>query len=124
MRIAVIGSRKIEDYEWFSALLNKVVGGVEGSKSFVSGGSEGIDSMVHKFSKENGLDSFMYKPHFLLDKKATYSPRDFFTRYRQIVDNADQVVVIVKDGEEEADLNFAKEYAEKRERPLFVVTYK
>jgi len=58
MRIAVIGSRKIEDYEWFSALLNKVVGGLEGSKSFVSGGSEGIDSMVHKFSKENGLDSF------------------------------------------------------------------
>jgi hypothetical protein len=80
--------------------------------------------MVHKFSKEHGLDSFMYKPHFLLDKKAQYSPRDFFTRYRQIVDNADQVVVVVKEGEEEADLNFAKEYAEKRERPLFVVTYK
>ena len=124
MRIAVIGSRKVEDYEWFSALLDKVANGMDGPTSFVSGGSEGVDSMVHKWAKEKGYDSYMYKPHFLLDKKATYSPRDFFTRYRQVIDNADQVVIVVREGEEEADLNFSKEYAEKRERPTFVVTYK
>src|SRR3546814_10343631 len=55
--------------------------------SLVSGGSEGVNSFVHEWAKENDYDSYMFKPHFMLDSKAEYSPRDFFTRYRQIIDN-------------------------------------
>lgn len=122
MRVAVIGSRKISDYDWLQEILRKVI--EQDRVVLVSGGSEGVDTLVHKFAKENNIDSFMYKPHFLLDKRAQYSPRDFFTRYRQIIDNSDQVVVIVDTETNEPDLEFAQEYADKRQRPLFVISYK
>ena len=67
MRVAVIGSRKISDYDWLQEILRKVI--EQDRVVLVSGGSEGVDTLVHKFAKENNIDSFMYKPHFLLEQR-------------------------------------------------------
>ena len=126
MRIAIIGSRFIENKEWVSSVISQTVSGAgekHGVVSLVSGGSEGVNSFVHEWAKENSYDSYMFKPHFLLDSKAEYSPRDFFTRYRQVIDNADSVIVIRLKQKEEPDLLFAAEYATKKGKKPLVLFY-
>lgn len=132
MRIAIIGSRFIENKDWIYQLVDKAVETGENIDptsrtpapvSLVSGGSEGVNSFVHEWAKDNGYDSYMFKPHFLLDSKAEYSPRDFFTRYRQVIDNADSVIVIRLKQKEEPDLLFAVEYATKKGKKPLVLFY-
>ena len=126
MRIAIIGSRFIENKEWVSSVISQTVSVADekhGVVSLVSGGSEGVNSFVHEWAKENNYDSYMFKPHFLLDSKAEYSPRDFFTRYRQVIDNADSVIVIRLKQKEEPDLLFAVEYATKKGKKPLVLFY-
>lgn len=126
MRIAIIGSRFIENKEWVSSVISQTVSVADekhGVVSLVSGGSEGVNSFVHEWAKENSYDSYMFKPHFLLDSKAEYSPRDFFTRYRQVIDNADSVIVIRLKQKEEPDLLFAVEYATKKGKKPLVLFY-
>ena len=129
MRIAIIGSRFIENKEWVYSVINQTAEAgtpsttTSESVSLVSGGSEGVNSFVHEWAKENNYDSYMFKPHFLLDSKAEYSPRDFFTRYRQVIDNADSVIVIRLKQKEEPDLLFAVEYATKKGKKPLVLFY-
>lgn len=126
MRIAIIGSRFIENKEWVSSVISQTVSVADekhGVVSLVSGGSEGVNSFVHEWAKENSYDSYMFKPHFLLDSKAEYAPRDFFTRYRQVIDNADSVIVIRLKQKEEPDLLFAVEYATKKGKKPLVLFY-
>ena len=124
MKIAIIGSRFIENKAWVFDLIGQVVDATtEAQISLVSGGSEGVNSFVHEWAKENSYDSYMFKPHFLLDSKAEYSPRDFFTRYRQVIDNADSVIVIRLKQKEEPDLLFAVEYATKKGKKPLVLFY-
>ena len=129
MRIAIIGSRFIENREWVYSVISQIAEAgtpsttTSESVSLVSGGSEGVNSFVHEWAKENNYDSYMFKPHFLLDSKAEYSPRDFFTRYRQVIDNADSVIVIRLKQKEEPDLLFAVEYATKKGKKPLVLFY-
>ena len=129
MRIAIIGSRFIENKEWVYSVISQIAEAgtpsttTSESVSLVSGGSEGVNSFVHEWAKENSDDSYMFKPHFLLDSKAEYSPRDFFTRYRQVIDNADSVIVIRLKQKEEPDLLFAVEYATKKGKKPLVLFY-
>ena len=126
MRIAIIGSRYIEDKNVVHQIVAKAVltgQQLGNSVSLLSGGSEGVDSFVHEWARENKIDSYMFKPHFLLDPKASYSPRDFFTRYRQVVDNADTVIIVLLAGRQEPDLEFAEEYATSRNKKPLVVTH-
>lgn len=126
MRIAIIGSRFIENKDWVYKLVDQAVAAGEVADkmvSLVSGGSEGVNSFVHEWAKENDYDSYMFKPHFLLDSKAEYSPRDFFTRYRQVIDNADTVIVVRLKQKEEPDLLFAAEYATKKGKKPLVLFY-
>ncbi len=126
MRIAIIGSRFIENKDWVYKLVDQAVAAGEVADkmvSLVSGGSEGVNSFVHEWAKENDYDSYMFKPHFLLDSKAEYSPRDFFTRYRQVIDNADTVIVVRLKQKEEPDLLFAIEYATKKGKTPLVLFY-
>lgn len=129
MRIAIIGSRFIENKEWVYSVINQIAEAgtpsttTSESVSLVSGGSEGVNSFVHEWAKESSYDSYMFKPHFLLDSKAEYSPRDFFTRYRQVIDNSDSVIVIRLKQKEEPDLLFAVEYATKKGKKPLVLFY-
>lgn len=124
MKIAIIGSRFIENKAWVLDVIGQAVW-ASGSErtSLVSGGSEGVDSFVHQWATEQEYDSYMFKPHFLLDSKAPYSPRDFFTRYRQVVDNADKVIIIRLKAKEEPDLTFASEYATNKGKKPLVIFY-
>lgn len=100
MKIAVVGSRKYTDYEKFKKELQKIwVGLPQGSCiTMISGGAKGVDQMAQQYAREAGFDFVLFKPYHLIDPNVEYSPKYFFTRNKQIADNAD-LVVAFWDGE-------------------------
>lgn len=130
MKLAVVGSRSITDKEWVfeqinSYLFNRYTTMArEGGKlhtTFISGGAEGVDSLVKEYAKKQGDDFIMFQPYFLLDKLATFSNRHFFTRNRQIVFNADEVLVLWDGVSKGSD--YTRKYAERMGKVVTVIKY-
>jgi predicted Rossmann fold nucleotide-binding protein DprA/Smf involved in DNA uptake len=123
MKLAVIGSRSITDKDWvFKQIHHRMIGCYDDNYTIISGGAEGVDSLVRDFCKTNGLDFIMFQPYFLLDKQAEFSSRHFFTRNRQIVFNADEVLVLW-DGVSRGT-KYTADYAKKTGKPVTVIEYK
>ena len=61
-KVAIIGSRSLEDYEFFSRKLS-VIFKLEGGKPelIVSGGAIGTDSHAEKYAAENGIRLLVIK---------------------------------------------------------------
>ena len=100
MKIAVVGTRKYTDYEAFKKALDKVLVGLPQGQciTIISGGAKGVDQMAQQAAREYGFDFVLFKPYHLIDPTVEYSPKYFFTRNKQIADNAD-LVVAFWDGE-------------------------
>jgi len=64
------------------------------AKVILAGGAKGVDTYAHRYADVNNIPFVLFKPYFLLDNKATYTPRHYFIRNKQLVDNADYVVAI------------------------------
>ncbi len=48
--------------------------------------------MAQTWAKARGYDFVLFKPYHLIDPEMEYTPRFFFTRNKQIADNADLVI--------------------------------
>jgi len=122
MRLAVVGSRSIDD-EVFVLTMMKAVAGDEDIKTLtiISGGARGIDQTAQSICNKYGIDFILFKPYHLIDNSVEYTPRHFFTRNKQIVDNADKVLVLW-DGKSKGSEHVIK-YATKRNKDLTVINY-
>lgn len=90
MRIAIIGSRSFDNYEYLKKCLLQYI--TKGSH-IISGGASGADSLAQQFAKEHGLPITIYYPDWNnLGKKAG------FIRNKTIIENSD-LVVAFWDGE-------------------------
>lgn len=100
MKIAVVGSRKYTDFDKFQEALDKIIGTFDPRTPImiISGGAKGPDQMAQRWAKERDYDFVLFKPYHLIDPNVEYSPKYFFTRNKQIADNAD-LVVAFWDGE-------------------------
>ena len=124
MRIAVVGSRSIVDKDWVNYHLDKMIlGEVEagGNVTIISGGAKGADTLAREWAALNLLDFILFKPYHLIDNSVMYHPRYFFTRNKQIVDNADQVIVFW-DGKSNGSKDVMK-YARKCGKLLTVIEW-
>ena len=123
MRIGIIGSRHYNDKAAVLAFMSKVLDSVEVVPQmvcFVSGGARtGIDSIIREFCSVHKLPHVEYEPHFVVDKSAKYTPRDFFTRNRQIVNNCDMLIAYV-DPSDTGTLH-AVSYADKKDKAVFTI---
>lgn len=131
MRIMIIGSRSIaskdnENYAVEAGLVRQFLRNEleklpeDVPVTVLSGGAKGVDTIAEEFAKENRLDFILFKPYHLIDNKVEYMPRFFFSRNKQMVDNSDAVIAIW-DGESNG-AKHAIEYANKRRKPVTVVT--
>lgn len=101
MKIAVTGSRSIQDADTVFMHLDKTIdwlvkeGWIDAEEpvSIVSGGAKGVDTLAKMYADINDYDFFLYKPYHLVDNRTEYDPKYFFARNKQIVDNADYIVV-------------------------------
>lgn len=102
MKVAVVGSRKYTHYPDFEDVLDKILDSlaVKPNNGFViiSGGARGVDTMAQQYARTRGYDFVLFKPYHLIDPQVDYNPKYFFTRNKQIADNAD-LVVAFWDGE-------------------------
>lgn len=127
MKVAICGSRSIDNYalvesvidEALRELLPKFVG--KGGVVLLSGGAKGVDQHAQTYAKTKNLPFVLFKPYHMLDSTEEYKPKYFFVRNKQLVDNADAVVVIW-DGKSNGTQH-AKRYAESRRKPVFLVTF-
>lgn len=86
MKLAVIGSRGVLDYDIRRFIpINTVI--------IISGGAKGIDTIAEEYASENGIHTVIIKPDY-----AKYGRNATLVRNRQIVDMAD-VVLAFWDGE-------------------------
>lgn len=118
MKIAVVGSRSITDKNLVLETINKAIeqyGGSEGCVVFLSGGAKGVDTVAREIAYDLECDFVLFKPYHMLDSSVEYTPKYFFTRNKQIADNAD-VVVIVWDGQSNGTRHMV-EYCKKHRKP-------
>lgn len=62
--------------------------------SILNGGQVGIDRAAQAYANKKGYDFFMYKPWHLIDSDIPFSPRLFFMKSKQMLDNTDVAIII------------------------------
>jgi len=89
---------------------------------FLVGGAVGVQEGVVVYCKSTLTDYVLFKPWHLVDPRLAFVPRFFFMRNKQIIDNADRVIILT-DGTEDSEVDRAISYAEKRNKDLTVFTH-
>lgn len=84
IKIAVIGSRKFNNYEFLCSILNKYK---ENIFLLVSGGAKGADSLGEKWANENNIKTLIIKPNW-----EKFGRSAGFIRNKDIVDESDMVI--------------------------------
>lgn len=126
MKVAIVGSRSITDRDYVTYHLDMLLGTDKHDShvclpiTVLSGGASGVDTIAREWAEAYGFDFVLFKPYHMIDDKAAYSPRYFFTRNKQIVDNADKVIVFW-DGVSTGTKHVI-EYSKKRGKPLEVIS--
>lgn len=110
MKIAVIGSRDLTDVDWVTA---RLAAHISLDAVVLLGGASGVQDITAEWCAENEIDKVLFKPWHLVDfesKHIPFSPRLFFLRNKQIIDNADYVLFL-SNGTEESEVDRSLSYA-------------
>lgn len=106
MKIGIIGSRGFENEELIRNKIDHVLAPLEEQcllLVFLGGGSKGAERIAADHVTGNlQYDYVLFKPYNFIDTKVPHDPKYFYFRNKQIVDNAD--VLIVFDDEQERNL--------------------
>ena len=84
MRVAVVGSRSITDYQLVSNILDFYE-----ITHIVSGGAKGVDTLAEKYAKKHKLNTTIYRPDY---KK--YGRSAALVRNKEIVLDSELVIAI------------------------------
>jgi uncharacterized phage-like protein YoqJ len=92
------------------------------SKGFIilGAGATGVDDVVKDWCDKQGVRHVLFKPYHMIDNKAEFAPRMFLARNRQLVDNADAVLIFTNG--EDGGMKNMQQYAEKKNKSLTVKT--
>lgn len=125
MKFAVVGSRTVTDativYNALDDAIEKYCS-PDDAITIISGGAKGVDTIARGIAEARGYDFILFKPYHMIDPSVEYTPKYFFTRNKQIADNAD-VVVIIWDGKSPGTADMVK-YCKKKKKTytILVVT--
>lgn len=92
----------------------------EGASLVILTGDDPDSRHIQKRCKEHSVDVIVFKPMHILDTETAFNPRLFFIRNRQMVNNAD-IVVIADDGKLSPDLVAVREYALRKGLSIVIV---
>lgn len=123
MKVAIMGSRSIDDKELVFGLLNDaraVYGEPRPAWTVLGGGANGADQHIKAWADGQSMDFVHFEPHHRLDPAAEFDPRYFFIRNKAVVRNADECIAIW-DGVS-TDIKQFIDYAERLNRQVTVIT--
>ncbi len=115
MKLAVVGSRTFNDYDLLKRKLD-VIHEKKVITCIISGGAKGADSLAEKWSKENSIETLIFKPDW--DK---YGKRAGFLRNEDIIKSSDAVIAFwdgISHGTKH-DIDLAKKY----NKPCLIVKF-
>lgn len=120
MRLVIVGSRSITDPVVVFPIISRFIKEhVVGTPVILSGGANGVDGLAREYAKAHGIDFVEFLPYHLLDKGAEFNARFFFTRNRQMINNADRVLALWD--EESTGTLHAIRYSQKVGVPIMIV---
>lgn len=121
-RILISGSRSIEDRDNIAAHLDQILGLNENTcvaDVILSGGQKGVDKIVEQYARDNDIAFVLFKPYHLIDSQAPHATRHYFTRNKQMVDNAD-LVIVFHDGQDSGTEDIIN-YTRKSGKELIII---
>jgi len=86
MRLAIVGSRTFNDYEYLKSAIRKLVNVYE-IQCIVSGGAKGADSLAERFAKENNIKTMIFPADWV-----KYGKKAGYIRNKDIILNSDTVI--------------------------------
>lgn len=119
MKLCIIGSRSIDKAEFVIPILDKFIKDhIVGTPVILSGGAKGVDQITKSYAKANGITLVEFLPYHLLDN-VPFSSKYFFIRNKQMIDNADKVLIIW-DGRSKGT-EYGIKYSQKKNIPVMVI---
>lgn len=120
MKICILGSRSIDKAETVIPIIDKFIKDhVSGSPIILSGGAKGVDQITKAYAKANAIPLIEFLPYHLLDNNVEFSSKYFFIRNKQMIDNADKVLVFW-DGKSKGT-EYGIKYSQKKGIPVMVL---
>lgn len=120
MKICILGSRSIDKAETVIPIIDKFMKDhVPGSPIILSGGAKGVDQITKAYAKANAIPLIEFLPYHLLDNNVEFSSKYFFIRNKQMIDNADKVLVFW-DGKSKGT-EYGIKYSQKKGIPVMVL---
>ena len=117
MKIAIVGGRDFNDYQFLKNELEKFINENKISlHSIVSGGAKGADTLAEKFASEKKVEMIIFKPNF-----EKYGRGAALARNTQIVECADTMFAFW-DGKSKGTHDSIKK-SEKLGKKLFIINY-
>ena len=107
MKLLIVGSRSITDFDLSQYILNDV-------DTIISGGANGIDSLAEQYADSHHIAKYIVRPRYELYGRAAPIKRN-----ELMVDMADAVLVIW-DGISKG-AQFTLRYAQKSNKPITLV---
>lgn len=83
MKLAVVGGRNFDDYEYLERELDKL----DDIEMIVSGGAKGADTLAERYAHEHGIKIKIFPPEWEIWGKQACNKRN-----HQIVDECDQLI--------------------------------
>ena len=118
MKLAIIGSRSIEDDALVLKEIDRSVKELNPS-CILMGQAQGPDPATTHYAESHNIDIIRFLPYHLLDVKANFDSKYFFIRTKQILNNADALLAIWNTYSKGTE--YAIKYAQKLEIPVRVV---
>ena len=121
-KVGVIGSRTITNRDDVWIPLTRLLDTTSLQKDKIvvlSGGAKGVDTLAQQWADVNNVPFILFKPYFLVDSRAPYDPRHYFTRNKQIIDNSD-IIIAFWDGHTKG-ASWGINYARKTKKTLVIV---
>ncbi len=120
MKICILGSRSIDKAETVIPIIDKFMKDhVSGSPIILSGGAKGVDQITKAYAKAKAIPLIEFLPYHLLDNNVEFSSKYFFIRNKQMIDNADKVLVFW-DGKSKGT-EYGIKYSQKKGIPVMVL---
>jgi len=118
MKLAIIGSNTIDDREKVIKIILDNIFSTD-NLTILGGGGKGVASIAKEFAKQHQVDFVEFLTYNLLDNKALFSSKYFFIRNKQMLDNADSVLIIWNG--DCKDVEYAIKYSQKNNLPIKIV---